>query len=153
MDVLELKENLWIPRKQEEGPKTIAEIRREVSKEILENKPKQRLKEGVLLHDGIIKQRQMGYPSQKRDLGQKNKSRLAVDDESWQTCHGKKGLYNGQDPSSYCPAPRTTKESQRRDIGPSNRLSKRAGSALVAVQTVGGRYAALLDDEDTSMSS
>ncbi|KAK2728100.1 hypothetical protein QYM36_008546, partial [Artemia franciscana] len=62
MDVLDLKQNRWVPRREGEKPKTIDEIRGELEKERLE-------KELLSLEEDIIKQPQMGYPSQRRDGG------------------------------------------------------------------------------------
>ncbi|KAK2720516.1 hypothetical protein QYM36_004409 [Artemia franciscana] len=127
MDVLDLKKNEWMPRKQEEGPKKIAEIRGEAPKEGLKREQKERLEEEVFQQVSITKQRQMDNPPQRRD-GKRGddtkKSRSAVHDESWQTYQGKRGL-------------------GRKEIGPADRWSKRAGLASTAVQTSGGRYSVL----------
>ncbi|KAK2702923.1 eukaryotic translation initiation factor 4 gamma 1-like [Artemia franciscana] len=61
MDVLDLKQNRWVPRREGEKPKTIDEIRGELEKE--------RLEKELSLQEDIIKQPQMGYPSQRRDGG------------------------------------------------------------------------------------
>ncbi|XP_065561430.1 uncharacterized protein LOC136027920 isoform X2 [Artemia franciscana] len=67
MDVLDLKQNRWVPRREGEKPKTIDEIRGELEKE--------RLEKELSLQEDIIKQPQMGYPSQRRDGGRKEKRR------------------------------------------------------------------------------
>ncbi|KAK2702689.1 hypothetical protein QYM36_018706, partial [Artemia franciscana] len=67
MDVLDLKQNRWVPRREGEKPKKIDEIRGELEKE--------RLEKELSVQEDIIKQPQMGYPSQRRDGGRKEKRR------------------------------------------------------------------------------
>ncbi|XP_065567683.1 eukaryotic translation initiation factor 4 gamma 1-like isoform X1 [Artemia franciscana] len=101
MDVLELKQNRWVPRREEEKPKTIDEICGELEKE--------RLEKELSLQEDMIKQPQMGYPSQRRDGGrgdETKKSRSAVDEGGWQLSQGTKGSLIGLDQSSYHPPPK-----------------------------------------------
>ncbi|XP_065583286.1 eukaryotic translation initiation factor 4 gamma 3-like isoform X1 [Artemia franciscana] len=146
MDVLDLKQNRWVPRREREKPKT----------EILGELEKGRLEKALSLQEDIIKQPQMGYPSQRRYGGrgdERKKSRSAVDDRGWQISQGKKGSFIGQDQSSYSLPPRMTSQPREMKLGPTQAWSKGAGLTPTAVQTGVGRYSALLDDEGSSVSS
>ncbi|KAK2705461.1 uncharacterized protein LOC136030495 isoform X2 [Artemia franciscana] len=80
-------------------------------------------------------------------------------DGGLQSYYGKKGLLNGQDHltkrrprSSYHPLQRMTREPGEMKLGPTKAWSKGAGLTPMAVQTGGGRYSALLNDEGSFVS-
>ena len=91
MDVLDLKQNRWVPRREGEKPKTIDEIRGELEKE--------RLEKELSLQEDIIKQPQMGYPSQRRDGGRDDERKKSS--KYLKLCFGLGSIFELQD-IEYC---------------------------------------------------
>ncbi|KAK2710995.1 hypothetical protein QYM36_012234 [Artemia franciscana] len=100
MDVLNLKQNRWVPYREGEKPKT------------------------------------------KKNTKKKTKEKERLEKEG-----------RGDDQSSYRPPPKMTSQPREMKLGPTKAWSKGAGLTPTAVQTGGGRYSALLDDEGSSVSS